>query len=281
MIAVGYARAMQGSPLQQGLLHVPRMFVGMIFLAIVADIVDLEAGEIFLILLLWTVGMLWQSNRIDSWDQMKRVHAAALWVTERADPPPPAQAVPEGSAPELAVRNDAATLWLLFEVRIGWCVIATFVLMGLLEPLPGLIVGMVLFVLLACAVVVTLVRHPQVRAEVRLRADGLEFKAGDLMLPWSAFTEIRIVPTRGKRAYTGARIQLRCAQDWHRTVVFVAADPEALISALPPSSARNARASLEESGGPFSVADRGLDRTAEEIAAAASALSGLPVRRFG
>ncbi|MFB4315782.1 hypothetical protein [Actinomadura sp. 21ATH] len=42
-----------------------------------------------------------------------------------------------------------------------------------------------------------------------------------------------------------------------------------------------ARACQQAHGGPLAIGDLGLDHSAEEIAASAAALGGLPVRRSG
>jgi hypothetical protein len=104
-------------------------------------------------------------------------------------------------------------------------------------------------------------------AVVTLDATGLELPAHELTAGWAEITEIRIVSLRGDRHPA-------------RVVVFVPADPEALLGRIPARRLRAARRATGVYGSPVAIADPGLDRTGEEIAAAAVALAGLPVRRF-
>lgn len=63
--------------------------------------------------------------------------------------------------------------------------------------------------------------------------------------------------------------------------VAVPADPQALLGRIPAGRVRAARRAAGIYGSPVAIPDPGLDRTGEDIAAAAAALAGLPVRRFG
>jgi hypothetical protein len=274
VIALGYARTrLATSAFVRTLMLLPVLFAWaavLIAISLAAGLTEHLFVALFLGLLpVALLHVVWRRRRMLVWHRMESVHAAALWVTERAAPFPVGTAAP---GTELLVRYDRAALWRIFGIVAAVALLCTAVT-ATLDPLLGLVVGGVFGVLTLVAVVRTLTQKPRGRAFVALRADGLELSAPDVRVPWNAFTEIRISRLRGSWL-TGGRKR-------HYVVTFVAADAEAVISRLRPSWARRARTSLKAYGGPLSVADLALDRTAEEMAASASALGGLPVRRFG
>lgn len=91
-------------------------------------------------------------------------------------------------------------------------------------------------------------------------------------LPWSSVAEIRLYPMRFARR-DGRRAAV---------VAFVPRDPAALLGALPARAARRRRLekSLRVYGTPLSLADAVATHSGEQLAAAASAHTGLPIRRY-
>lgn len=274
VIAVGYARTMLGrSRLRQTLPLLPVLLAWAVGLglAVAAAAPKGHSPLLFFagalpagVLMTW-----WSRRRRLALHRLESLHAAALWVTERSDPLPAAPFA-AGEAPELAVRAVRRAVWRAYAITAGLFTLCTAGAASL-DPLLGLVVGCLLAFLLVSLIAAGL-RQTNGRPFVHLRADGLAFRSAGLLLPWTAFTEIRIMPFRNPTWATGGRKP--------KVVVFVAADPHGLITSMRPSTARRARASLKAYGGPMAVADQALDRTAEEMAAAAAALSGLPVRRF-
>ncbi|WP_285694089.1 hypothetical protein [Actinomadura sp. NBRC 104412] len=169
-----------------------------------------------------------------------------------------------GPGEEVAVRVDGYRV----RLRHGSVPLALFVC-GITLPLgyPALMAAY----WVAFGVFIVTALAPSFRAAPRLylRADGLELRRPAVGVPWSAFIEIRVAPSHGAWLTRKGR----------QAVVFVAADAEELISGLRPFRVRwRARSALKAFGGPLVVEDFELDRSAGEIATAASALSGLPVR---
>jgi hypothetical protein len=91
-----------------------------------------------------------------------------------------------------------------------------------------------------------------------------------LRAPWSAITEIRVLPLRGTNRPSPA----------NRVVVFVCADPQAPFAHLTGFRRNNARRTLKYYGSSLAVAGRGLDHSVEQIVAAATAFRPIPVRYF-
>lgn len=99
---------------------------------------------------------------------------------------------------------------------------------------------------------------------------GLRFASG-LDVPWAGITEIRIHPFRGTNRPTPRFF----------VIAFVSADPRATIARMRGLRRWNASRALEYYGSPIVLPCRGLNRTIEEIVAAATSFHPIPVRRFG
>lgn len=110
------------------------------------------------------------------------------------------------------------------------------------------------------------------RPVMGLDAAGLHIPFLGCDLPWSSIAEIRLYPMRFARRDGRPAV----------VVAFVPRDPAALAGALPVSGRRRRRLekSLRVFGTPLSVADAVATHSGEHLAAAASARTGLPVRRY-
>lgn len=106
------------------------------------------------------------------------------------------------------------------------------------------------------------------RAAVSLDDAGAHINAMDLVVPWQAVSEIGLFPAHGP-SRPAAVVALFCA------------DPAAVLDGIRLSWQRKrfVETGTRMYGTPFVISSMILDHTAEEIAAAASGLSGLPVRR--
>ncbi|WP_344587818.1 hypothetical protein [Actinomadura vinacea] len=280
VIAVGYARAELGRPYWRRAWPALAVAAGwavavvIVTMSVAPDVsfgwgsrANLAAaGPVAPAVLLY---ILWLRRRSLAWHRMESLHAAALWVTEHSAPSPAVAP----SAAETTVRYDLSVL------RRQYVLLVTILVLGVAfisawDPVVGLGVAAFSGGLVTLSVVLTMRWGKPHLPALHVRADGIELPASETRVAWHEFTEIRVAPFR---AFGLAGKKGRASQ----VVVFVAADPEALISRLKPRPAKRARTSLRAYGGPVSVADLALDRPAAEIAAAASALSGLPLRRFG
>jgi hypothetical protein len=110
------------------------------------------------------------------------------------------------------------------------------------------------------------------RPVMRLDGAGLRIPFLGCDLPWSSIAEIRLYPMRFARRDGRPAV----------VVAFVPRDPAALLGALPVRVARRRRLekSLRVYGTPLSVADAVATHSGEQLAAAASAHTGLPIRRY-
>jgi hypothetical protein len=104
-----------------------------------------------------------------------------------------------------------------------------------------------------------------------LDGQGIWFPPLDLRVGWREVTEIRVLPLRA----------MPSSRPRHRVVAFIPADAEQLLGRFPGGrQARAGRRGLTYYGSPLTLPDQVLNRSAEEIAAAAQALAAVPVRRF-
>jgi hypothetical protein len=288
VIAVGYARAMLGVPYWRRAWPVlVAIVVWAVAVVLVTEIVapgvsfgwgspaNLAAAVPAVAAVL--LAMLVLRRRSLAWHRLESLHAAALWVTEQPAPAPPPYAgvpgMPGAALQEMAVRYDRAVLRRQYFLLVG---IAAFAVVAASAWNPAVGLGvMVVFGLIVTVSVVLTMRwsRPHLPA-LHLRADGLEVPSLEARVAWGEVAEIRVTPYRAPAGGLGAGGR-------NRVVVFVAADAQAMIARLRPRAARRARTCLKAYGGPLAFADVALEHSAEEIAAAASALSGLPVRRFG
>jgi hypothetical protein len=194
---------------------------------------------------------------------------------------PPALAWPPPAADrDLSVRYDARRLrrryaWTLVSVLAMALIVAGAALTGADPVTTGIVGGAFAIALLPviAALAVLLVRWVLPgRPVVGIDEAGLHVPLIGCDLPWSSIAEIRLYPMRFLR------------RDGRPSVVvaFVPRDPAALAGALPVSARRRRR--LEKSarvyGTPLSVSDALITHSGEQLAAAASAHSGLPIRRY-
>ncbi|XVQ13784.1 hypothetical protein ACQP1W_14960 [Spirillospora sp. CA-255316] len=295
VIAVGYARAMLGVPYwRRAWPALVAIVVWAVAVVIVTEAVapgvsfgwgspaNLAAAVPAVVAVL--LCMLVLRRRSLAWHRLESLHASALWVTEHAAPPAPASyggvpgtpGTPGGAraaGQEMPVRYDRAVLRRQYFLLVGIAAVAVAAASAW-NPAVGLGVAVIFGLLVTVSVVLTMRWSKPHLPALHLRADGFEVPSLDARVAWSEVAEIRVAPYRAPAGGLGARGR-------NRVVVFVAADAGAVIARLRPRAARRARTCLKAYGGPLAFADVALERSAEEIATAASALSGLPVRRFG
>ncbi|MEW2358863.1 hypothetical protein [Spirillospora sp. NPDC029432] len=283
VVAVGYARAMLARPYPRHLLWpIVLLLLWAVGAAVVLAIAapGLSSGGTASMLVAAPVPVplvayiYWLRGRFLAWHRLESVHAAALWVSERRDPPPPPAA--PASNEEVAVRYDLSALRRQSVLCLGVVALAAAVLSVAWGPVPGLTVAALVLVLFSAALALAVRRSKVALPVLYLRRDGVEVPSLEVRVAWAELTELRVVPFRalGGRPLTGGKGR-------GQVVVFVPADPEAVIARTGPRWTRRVRRAYQAYGGPLAFADIGMDRPAEEVAAAAAALSGLPVRRFG
>jgi hypothetical protein len=205
--------------------------------------------------------------------RMENVNASRLWASE-VSPPAPSAAAPvpahvTGGAP-VAVRYSSRRLLkgygvlfaILLLIQVGWLQAeqraVTIVLNCLLVPI-------------LVRLVYRLVRRVRPwEPPVVLDAAGITLPALGVRVAWPEIAEIRVSPVRGGGTRTARR----------RVAAFVVNDAEAVVSRFQPFARKAARRSLEAYGTPIAVPDLLLERSAEDIVAAARAFTSAPVRRF-
>jgi hypothetical protein len=202
--------------------------------------------------------------------RMEQINAPTLLAAERPGPVAESASGPTAPVPGeiFTVRIDHRKVLRTYARAIA--IVMAIVVPALLWGDPVfLIPALFLLVLIALMLGTGAVRWRRLRAAVVLMdAVGLELPAYQLTARWTEFTEIRIVPLRGERHPA-------------RVVVFVSADPAALLDRIADGRVRAARRATGVYGSPVAIPDSGLDRTGEEIATAGAALAGLPLRRLG
>jgi hypothetical protein len=195
--------------------------------------------------------------------RMENANAPTLLAGEAPAPPPapaPAPGTPLSVAyePRAVLRQYGRTACLTVAIAV----ILPFTIDWLAAP------ALALFAVAWALMGYQLVRWVLPRRPVLVMdGDGVTFGTG-LSVPWDAITEIRVHPLRA-----GNRPR-------HRVIAFVCADPRIPLERMSGIKRSNARRALTYYGSPLVVADRALDRTAEEIVAAATALHPVPVHRF-
>ena len=115
--------------------------------------------------------------------------------------------------------------------------------------------------------------HPLIELDAR----GVYHARLGYLLPWSDVTEIRLYPFR---AASTSPALLGSAP--HVMVAFIPADPDAILRAIPGNPFRKwqQRRAFLTYGSPMVIASLTVDHPAEEIIQTATALSGLPLRRY-
>ncbi|MEU5884653.1 hypothetical protein [Spirillospora sp. NPDC047279] len=269
-VAVGYARAMQepgrriGAALRNSTAAVALIGVlttvgaagGTVPLA-----VTLPAGVVLL------CGVMVLSVRqVLAHVRMEHANAPHLLAAHGADPPPVAP--PDGGGP-LVVQVERGYVATVYGVSIA-LIVAGGVLVTLITdpfvhvPVIAAFGVFVLFLLLLGWYVMR--RGPALTVD----AGGVESR--NLRMAWPDVAEVRIVRQRMTMFGRGAR----------RVIVFVAADPEAVIAPLAGSTAWMARRMEGVYGGPLALDDQIFDHDAAQIAAAVRACSHgtVPIRRL-
>jgi hypothetical protein len=180
---------------------------------------------------------------------------------------------------DLSVRYDKrwfARQWvwaLAFEgVMVAWLAIGGLSASDVTSWIPAM-AGAVFLLLLVPRLVVLQVRWVSPgRPVLVLDADGVHLPSIACDLPWDLLAEVRLIPMRNvRRQGKGAMM-----------VAFVPQNPSAVLNALPASGGLRTRMerSLRMHGTPLTVCDNTMDHEGEEIAAAAAAFTGVPVRRY-
>ncbi|MFF3226812.1 hypothetical protein ACFYV7_28735 [Nocardia suismassiliense] len=171
-----------------------------------------------------------------------------------------------GSAEKLQIR-----ITVLGAVRIAGpylFIVAVLLLVGVLWTNPWLIgaaavVSVPVLAYTGYLLAWALPKHP---AAV-LDASGVHTPRMGLSVGWESFTEISVVPLRAS------------ARDTRQVIVFMLHDDQVYLRQLPSWQAFVARMNKKTYLSPLVIVDAMVDKSASEIAAAAAALSGLPVTR--
>lgn len=137
--------------------------------------------------------------------------------------------------------------------------------LGLLYSVPALTVVAVVPAVLLIAYIVHLLSwsipgHPTI-----LDADGVYSPKDGVRMGWEAMREIRIVPVRAT------------ARDRRQVLAFILHDDESYLRQLPRWQALNAKLNRKIYLSPLVLVDGMYDKSVQEVAASAAALSGLPV----
>jgi hypothetical protein len=194
---------------------------------------------------------------------------------------PPVLAWPAPTAVrDLVVRYDVRRLRRRYLRMLGVsCIPAVFTFgefaSGAGPVATGIVAGIYAVVVLPSivSVAVHLVRWVLPgRPLVELDARGVRLPSIGSDLPWSSLAEVRLYPMRYVRRDGQQAV----------AVAFVPHDPAAVLSGLSVSSRRRRRLekSLRVYGTPLSLSDHLVSHSGAEIAAVASAYTGLPVRRY-
>jgi hypothetical protein len=216
---------------------------------------------------------------------------AANWL---ALPPPAARTVIASPEPPSTDHHQAVRI--TYGMARVWVLIARALLaaLGVLAGVFGALIlsgplRVLLLVLIAIPLLVVLVAIglavylvirwvlPR-RPVITMDRDGIHFTAVSHTLSWPELTEIRFFPVRPSqprkpgRAVPPGRIYL----------AFVPPHPAELLIALRISRFRllNCERCLRVFGTPIVIADRLLDHSADEIAAAAARYAPVPLRRY-
>lgn len=273
-VAVGYARTILAKPVW--LRNWPRWVV-IIALGAVAGVLNAfssSAAVSAMFAVLWVVflvvvtgsGVL--SRRRDvALLRMENVSAARLWPVE--SPPVPAP---------LGVMNGPVAF--SFAKRALFRAYGTFIgvvlVFAILVWSQGRIVTEV-FLTVIFGMLLAMIAYNTIRwakpwlPPLVLDQDGISLPPQRVRVPWSEVTEIRVTPVRGGSRRTSGR----------RVTSFMVADAEAVLAQYRGAPLKRARRSVTAYGTPFSVADLLLERTADDIVAAAGAFARLPVRHLG
>jgi hypothetical protein len=224
--------------------------------------------------------------------RMENVNASRLWVTEMPPPPAPWPTRPMNSvpypypapspypAPTSPTTTGGEPVIFRFSTRRLLGLYGTLAAMLALtqviwlQPGQRLLAGLVTLLMGAALglVVYRVVRRGRPwEPPVVLDTEGIVFPAQGVRVAWSEIHEIRISPVRGGNARTAQR----------RVVAFIVGDPQECVQRFHAFAQKQARRSVDAYGTPISVTDQLLERTAEDIVAAAARFTSAPVRRFG
>jgi hypothetical protein len=206
------------------------------------------------------------------------LESAAVASSAWTQPPGAGPAAVAGR--DVSVRYDRRRVarqyaWVLVIVGLMLVILVGQGLSTGITPAFGALCGFfgVFVVLIVPRMVVLLVRWVLPgRPIVELDSDGVHMPSIACGLPWASLAEVRLIPMRyARRGDQGATV-----------VAFVPRDPAAVLAAVAGGSRRRKRLerSLRVYGTPMSVSDNVIDHSGEQIAAAASAFAGVPVRRY-
>ncbi len=132
-----------------------------------------------------------------------------------------------------------------------------------------LVLFSVFLIALAVLGAISVLRWGLRRPILTLDADGVHMPRYRYTLPWPELAEVRLIPLQGSR---------RGRRQATTIVAFVPADPQASLRALQGNGAgRRFEKSCQLYGTPITIADRMIDKPAEQITAAASAFAPVPV----
>jgi hypothetical protein len=273
-VAVGYARTVLARP--AWLRNWPRRVV-IIALGAVAGVLGAVASSAAvsaMYAVLWVVVFLVvvtgsgvMSRRRDvALLRMENVSAARLWPVESRPVPAP-----------LAVHGPVA---FSFAKRALFRVYGTFIGVVLVFEIlvwsQGRIVTEV-FLTVIFGMLLAVIAYNTIRwtkpwlPPLVLDQDGISLPPQRVRVPWSEVTEIRVTPVRGGSRRASGR----------RVTSFMVADAEAVLAQYRGAPLKRARRSVTAYGTPFSIMDLLLERTADDIVAAAGAFARLPVRHLG
>lgn len=286
VVAVGYARAMLAGTRRR--LRLPLLATVVCAVAVLVVVSDasgtwvlaspLGAAIYVLVLFPLVLALMLRTRRQNvRLLRMESVNASRLWATE-VSPPPPAHAPAPGWAPVIPAGRDPVSFrYASRRVLTGFGIlIAVLALLQLSWLSPD---QRPLTVVLDCLLVpivgwstYRLVRHVRPwEPPVVLDAGGIAFPGPGVRVAWPEIIEIRVSPVRGG----GTRMADR------RVAAFIVGDPEGAVTRFRPFARKAARRSLEAYGTPIAVTDLLLERSVEDVIAAAGGFTSAPVRRFG
>jgi hypothetical protein len=273
-VAVGYARTILAKP--AWLRNWPRWVV-IIALGAVAGVLNAfssSAAVSAMYAVLWVVflvvvtgsGVL--SRRRDvALLRMENVSAARLWPVESPPVPAPSGVMNGPVAFSFAKR----ALFRAYGTFIGVVLVFAILVWSQGRIVTEVFLTVIFGMLLAMIAYNTIRWAKPWLPPLVLDQDGISLPPQRVRVPWSEVTEIRVTPVRGGSRRTSGR----------RVTSFMVADAEAVLAQYRGAPLKRARRSVTAYGTPFSVTDLLLERTADDIVAAAGAFARLPVRHLG
>jgi hypothetical protein len=286
VVAVGYARTMLARTRRRLLLPTLAMVVCAATGLLAADLVSgspalatplsavIYVAVVFPVILAIRLGARRRNVRLL---RMENVNASLLWATEVSPPTPPPS--PDAAPVPSHVTGGGPVVFRFSSRRLlaGYGIVVlvlALVQVGWLQPEQRAVTVVSDCLLLPAVVLLVYRLVRRVRPwepPVVLDAAGIALPAQGVRVAWPEIAEIRVSPVRGGGRSTAKR----------RVAAFLVHDPEGVVSSFHPFARRTARRSLEAYATPIAIPDLLLERSAEDLVAAARTFTSAPVRRFG